>query len=100
MKYHTWNIEKNDLLAKERGISFTDILYYLEHGHLIEIIEHPNKEKYKNQKIYVIDIDDYVYLVPFIETSDEVFLKTIIPSRKATKEYKGNRDGKDHIRKR
>lgn len=88
MKYHNWNPEKNETLNRERGISFSDIVYYIEHNHVIDIIEHPNKEKYKNQRIYVIDIDDYIYLVPFIETIDEIFLKTIIPSRKATKEYK------------
>lgn len=88
MKYYNWNSEKNEILIKERGISFTDIIYYIEHGRVIDIVEHPNKTKYINQKIYYIDIDDYVFLVPFIESDDEIFLKTIIPSRKATKDYK------------
>ncbi len=87
MKFYNWNLDKNDTLAKERGVSFIDIVYYIERGHVIDIVEHPNRYKYKNQKIYVIDIDDYIYLVPFIETEEEIFLKTIIPSRKATREY-------------
>ncbi|HOW81294.1 MAG TPA: toxin [Spirochaetota bacterium] len=87
MKFYNWNLDKNDTLAKERGVSFIDIVYYIERGHVIDIVEHPNRDKYKNQKIYVIDIDDYIYLVPFIETEEEIFLKTIIPSRKATREY-------------
>ena len=87
MKYHNWNIEKNEILKKSRGISFNDVVYYIEHGNLIEIIDHPNQNLYKNQKMYVLNIDEYIYLVPFIESDDEIFLKTIIPSRKATKHY-------------
>jgi len=87
MKYHTWNNEKNDFLKNERGITFEDVLYYLEHGKLLAIIRHPNNEKYPDQQIYIINIDDYAYLVPFVETDDEIFMKTIIPSRKATKKY-------------
>ncbi len=92
MKYHIWNDEKNDFLKKERGISFEDIVYYLEHGHLLAIIKHPNSKKYPDQQIYIIDIDNYAYLVPFIETKDTVFLKTIVPSRKATKKYLENKN--------
>ena len=87
MKYHTWNNEKNDLLKYERGVSFEDVLYYIEHGNLMAIIKHPNNKKYPDQKIYIVNIDNYVYLIPFVETDDEIFLKTIIPSRKATKKY-------------
>lgn len=87
MKYYNWNIEKSNQLKRERGISFNDIVYYIEHGHLIQIIEHPNQDKYKKQKMYVINIDDYIYLIPYIKNDDEIFLKTIIPSRKATKLY-------------
>lgn len=87
MKYHNWNHEKNELLKNSRGISFNDIVYYIKHGHCIEMIEHPNQKADKDQKMYVVDIDDYIYLVPFIETEDEIFLKTIIPSRKATKQF-------------
>ena len=87
MKYHDWNNEKNEQLKTGRGVSFEDIVYYIEHGYLIAIIDHPNKEKYSNQKMYVVNINNYVYLVPFIESEKEVFLKTIIPSRKATKKF-------------
>ncbi len=85
MKQINWNEEKNKLLKHERSISFEDILYYLENEKILDIIEHPNKLEYPNQKIFVIQIVDYVYLVPFVENEDEIFLKTIIPSRKATK---------------
>ena len=87
MKYHKWNNEKNEKLKKGRDISFEEMVYYIEHGHLIAIIDHPNKGKYKNQKVYVVNVDDYAYLVPFVESEKEIFLKTIIPSRKATKKF-------------
>lgn len=74
-------------MKKAREISFNDIVYYIEHGNLIEIIDHPNQNLYQNQKMYVLNIDGYIYLVPFVESDDEIFLKTIIPSRKATKHY-------------
>jgi len=80
-------MDKNEQLKESRGISFNDIVYYIEHGHLIEIIDHPNQNSYKDQKMYVLNIDDYIYFVTFIETDDEIFMKTIIPSRKATKYY-------------
>ena len=86
-KRFTWNNDKNKSLKKERGISFEDVLHYIANGKLLDIIEHPNRSKYLNQRIFVIKIVDYVYLVPFVESETEIFLKTIIPSRKATKEY-------------
>ena len=87
MKYFSWNEDKNELLKSERQVSFEDIVFYIEKGFLLNVLEHPNQEKYKGQKIFVVQIDDYVYLIPFIENEHEVFLKTIIPSRKATKKY-------------
>ena len=87
MKYFSWNEEKNELLREERQISFEDVVFYIEQGFLLDVLEHPNQEKYKGQKIFVLQMDDYVYLVPFIEDEREIFLKTIIPSRKATKRY-------------
>lgn len=87
MKHHGWNNDKNAKLKKERNISFEDIVYYIEHGQLLAIIDHPNKEKFKHQKMYVVNVNDYVYLVPFVESEKEIFLKTIIPSRKATKQF-------------
>lgn len=87
MKYFSWNPEKNELLKEERQISFEEVVFYIEMGFLLDVLEHPNQGKYKGQKIFVIQMDDYVYLVPFIEDEQEVFLKTIIPSRKATRKY-------------
>lgn len=87
MKYFSWSEEKNKLLEAERQISFEDIVFCIQSGFLLDILEHPNPEKYKEQKIFVVRVDDYVYLVPFVEDENEVFLKTIIPSRKATKKY-------------
>lgn len=87
MKYFDWNEEKNELLKKDRGISFELIISQIEMGNLLAIIEHPNIEKYKGQQIYVVEYENYAYLVPFVEEEERVFLKTIIPSRKATKKY-------------
>lgn len=93
MKYFSWSAEKNELLREERQVSFEDVVFYIEQGFLLDILEHPNQEKYKGQKIFVLQMDDYVYLVPFLEDDHEIFLKTIIPSRKATKKYlKGNEE--------
>ncbi len=93
MKHFSWSAEKNELLREERQVSFEDVVFYIEQGFLLDILEHPNQEKYKGQKIFVLQMDDYVYLVPFLEDDHEIFLKTIIPSRKATKKYlKGNEE--------
>ena len=87
MKYFSWNEAKNELLKSERHVSFEDVVFYIEKGFLLDVLEHPNQEKYEGQKIFAVQIDDYVYLVPFIENDHEIFLKTIIPSRKATRKY-------------
>jgi uncharacterized DUF497 family protein len=87
MKYFFWNEEKNEILKEERQVSFEDVVFYIEQGFLLDVLENPNQEKYKGQKIFVVQIEDYVYLVPFIEDEHAVFLKTIIPSRKATRTY-------------
>ena len=87
MKYFEWNEEKNEKLKNERNISFEIIVSQIELGHLLDIVEQPNKEKYKNQNIYVVEYEKYVYLAPYVEDEDKIFLKTIIPSRKATKKY-------------
>lgn len=89
MKYFTWNTEKNEKLKEERGISFEEVVLHIERGHLFDIIEHPNQEVYRGQKIFIVKIDDHIYLVPFTESKEELFLKTIIPSRKMTKKYLG-----------
>lgn len=90
MKHYTWNPEKNKTLKKERGVGFEDVVFHIEAGDEVDVLEHPNKERYPNQKISVVLIESYAYLVPFVESDVEVFLKTIIPSRKATKRYVGD----------
>jgi uncharacterized DUF497 family protein len=87
MKTICWNTEKNEKLKRERGVSFEQVLYHIERGDVIDIADHPNQEKYPGQQIYVIEMNNYIHLVPFVETESEIFLKTIIPSRKAKKEY-------------
>ncbi|WP_379910541.1 DUF4258 domain-containing protein [Marinobacterium aestuariivivens] len=71
----------------ERGVSFEDVVFALQSGGLLDDLVHPNKERYPNQRIFVVRIDDYAWLVPYVEDDKAFFLKTIIPSRKATKEY-------------
>jgi uncharacterized DUF497 family protein len=90
-KYFNWNPEKNQSLLVERGISFERIVFEIAGGNELAVLEHPNQEKYPGQKISMVQVDDYVYAVPFIETDAEIFLKTIIPSRKATRQYRSNR---------
>ena len=87
MKYFSWNEEKNEVLRTERQVSFEDVVFFIDQGFLLDVLEHPNQKKYKGQKIFVVQMDDYAYLIPFIEDEREIFLKTIIPSRKAKKKY-------------
>ena len=87
MNYFAWNHEKNAQLIKERQISFERVIYHIEREGLLDIIKHPNSSKYPNQRIFIVNIDNYAYLVPFVENDEEIFLKTIIPSRKATRKY-------------
>jgi len=87
MNYFAWNHEKNAQLIKERDISFERVIYHIEREGLLDIIKHPNSTKYPNQRIFIVNIDNYAYLVPFVENDKEIFLKTIIPSRKATRKY-------------
>jgi uncharacterized DUF497 family protein len=89
VKYFAWDDEKNAKLKAERGIGFEDVIFHIEHGDLLDILTHPNPERYAHQRIFVVRREDYVYLVPFVEDEHTVFLKTIIPSRKATKQYLG-----------
>ena len=91
MKLINWNTEKSLMLKESRGISFEDIVFYIEKGDILDDYEHPNQRKYAGQRIMVICIDNYAYLVPYIENDDEIFLKTIIPSRKATEIYLGEK---------
>ena len=87
MKIFRWDNEKNELLKKNRGVCFEQIVLIMERGEVLDTIEHPNQEKYPGQKIAVVMIDTYVYLVPYVKNNEEIFLKTIIPSRKATNKY-------------
>lgn len=87
MKIINWNIEKNQILIKERNISFEDVLFAIQHFDLLDDIKHPNGQKYPNQRIFIVNINGYAYMVPYVETADEIFLKTIIPSLKATGRY-------------
>jgi len=89
MKIFRWNHEKNEQLKADREISFEEIVLALEDDGLLDILRHPNKSKYPNQRILVICFGGYVYMVPFIEEPEYYFLKTIIPSRKATRDYLG-----------
>lgn len=89
-KYFNWSSEKNQLLLRERGISFERIVFEMASGNELAVLEHPNQQKYPGQKIAMVQVDDYVYAVPFVETETEIFLKTIIPSRKATQQYRRN----------
>lgn len=87
MKYFDWNNDKNNKLKTERDIGFEDCLIAIEEGKILDIIKHKDKKKYPNQKIFIININNYAYLVPFVEDEEKIFLKTIIPSRQATKKY-------------
>lgn len=82
-----WNSEKNEWLKKERNISFEQVIFHLLQGDIWKVADHPDQKKYPDQQIYFVIIEKYIYLVPFIETEGDIFLKTIIPSRKATRDY-------------
>ena len=87
MKYFDWDEEKNKILIKERGISFEDIKMIAETRGVLDTYDHPNQKRYPGQKIMAVEIDNYVYLVPYVLDGERIFFKTIIPSRKATKKY-------------
>jgi len=84
---YNWNKEKNLLLKRERDLSFEQIVLHIENEDLLDIVEHPNENKFAHQKILIIKIEEYIISVPFVENGSERFLKTIIPSRKLTKKY-------------
>jgi hypothetical protein len=89
VKPFRWSPQKNELLQAERGVSFEMVVVSIDAGGLVDILQHPNATRYPQQRILVVVSDGYVYLVPFVEESDHFFLKTIIPSRKATRTYLG-----------
>jgi len=86
MKYE-WSPEKNEWLKRERNLSFEQVIFHLSQGDVWKVADHPDQRKYPGQKIYFVVIEDYIYLVPHIIKKEYFFLKTIIPSRKATKAY-------------
>lgn len=89
MTYFDWNPDKNEWLRVTREITFEEIVFHISRGDLLDVLEHPNASRYPGQKIFVVDVEGYVCLVPFVETEESIFLKTIIPSRKMTRKYLG-----------
>ena len=95
LKYFTWDETKNEKLKAKRSIGFEEIVFLIAKGGVLDILEHPNQRRYRGQRIFVVRRDDHVYLVPFVEDDRVVFLKTIIPSRKATMQYLGKEAKED-----
>jgi len=87
MVQYDWNNDKNSGLKRTRNVCFEQVVLHIAQGDLLDILEHPNKARYPNQKVLVVKMIDYVYAVPFVEDGDIRFLKTIIPSRKLTRDY-------------
>ena len=89
MKFFDWDDAKNAKLRANRSIGIEDVVFHIDRGDLLDILEHPNSDRYAGQRVFVVRREDYMYLVPFVEDDHAVFLKTIIPSRKATKQHLG-----------
>ena len=89
MKPYDWSDEKNEWLKRERGITFEDIVFHLARGGLLDTIAHPNQRQYPGQRIFIVNVEGYACLVPCVEDGNVIFLKTVIPSRKMTKEHLG-----------
>lgn len=87
MKTFHWSSQKNEQLKASRGVSFEDVVLAIESGGLLDVMGHPNPARYPNQGVFVVAITSYVSLVPHVDEAECVFLKTIIPSRKAMREY-------------
>ncbi len=92
MERYNWDREKNELLKRDRDISFEEVVFHIEAGDEVDLFDHPNQEQYPGQKVSVVVIEKYAYLIPFVESDVEIFLKTIIPSCKTTKIYVGEDD--------
>ena len=92
MKYFARNNEKSESLKRQPGVSFEDIVFHIQREDLLDVLEHLNQQRYPGQRIFILNMDDYVLLVPFVESSTEIFLKTIILSRKATNTHIRRRD--------
>lgn len=89
MKPYDWSEEKNEWLRQVRGITFEEVVFHLARGGLLDTIEHPKQRQYPRQRISIVNVEGYACLVPFVEDENVIFLKTIIPSRKMTKQYLG-----------
>ena len=87
MRYFDWDEEKNRRLKKERSVGFEEVQLAVKEGRMLDAFDHPNQKRYPNQKIMVVEISDYVHLVPYVKEGSRIFLYTIIPSRKATRKY-------------
>jgi uncharacterized DUF497 family protein len=95
VKYFSWDVAKNEKLKADRGISFEEVVFHIERGDVLDILENPNQQRYAGQRVFVVNVDGYAYLVPFEESDSEVSLKTIIPSRKATKRHLRSKESRN-----
>jgi hypothetical protein len=87
VKYYDWNESKNDKIREERDVCFEDVVVAISEGKLHDVLEHTNPSKYPNQRLYIVEIQEYIYVVPFVEDDTKIFLKTIYPDGKLTKKY-------------
>ena len=87
MKRVEWNLEKDEWIKQKRGIGFNDVIKAIQEGGLLDLRDHPNQIEYSGQMEFVVLIGDYVYVVPFVEDDEKLFLKTVFPSRKERKRY-------------
>ena len=92
MKLFDWSTEKNEWLKLARGVTFEEIVYHIQAGGLLDVIEHGRPGRYPGQRIFVVNVEGYASLVPFVESEETIFLKTIIPSRKMTRRYLGKEE--------
>lgn len=92
MKYFDWDPKKNSILIQQRGVSFERVVVAIESGDLLQVVTHSNQTRYPHQRLFVVLIEEYVYLIPFVEDDEKIFLKTIIPSRKATRHYRSTQE--------
>ena len=96
----TWNPAKNEILKEQRGVDFNDVLIAIMENRVLDVVTHVNKDKYPNQSMMIIEIDNYIYVVPFVTDSDKtIFLKTIYPSRRATEQYIDKTEGPNDEKK-
>ncbi len=95
VRHIRWDDDKNEWLKRERGVCFEQVVVLMEQGALLDVVDNPDQEKYPGQKMAIVEIEAYAYLVPYDHQGDEIQLITIIPSRKATRKYLGDTNEKD-----